>query len=100
MHSILNRQSFKTRTDFDKLVSAVADRPRDAVCPLESYQLLRQTQLPQPECTTLRVTMNRRMRGPSKLRAVSVWQVDARAARRPSQVRSINLQRPSVNELY
>ena len=50
-----------------KLVSTVADGPRDAVCPLKSYQLLRKTQLPQSECAMLHVTMNGRMRRPTKL---------------------------------
>ena len=45
-------------------------------------------------------TMNGRRRRPSKLRAVSVGQVDERAARRQSEVRSINLEHPSVGELY
>ena len=31
----------------EKFVSAVADGPRNAVCPLKSYQLLHKTQLPQ-----------------------------------------------------
>ena len=69
------------------LVSIVADGPCDAVCSLKSYQLLHETPLPQSECAMLRVTMYGQTRRPSKLRAVSVWQVDARAARRPSEVR-------------
>jgi len=49
-------------------VAAVADGPRDAgLCTLKSYQLLRETQLPQTECVMLRVTVNGRTRRPSKL---------------------------------
>ena len=48
----------------------------------------------------LRATINGRTRRPRKLRAVSVWLVDVRAARRPSEVRSINLVHPPVAELY
>jgi len=87
-------------TEINKLVSAVADGPSDALCPLKSYQLLHETQLPQSECAMLRVMMNGRTHRPSKLRAVSVWQVDAWTARRPSKVRSMILERPSVGELY
>ena len=51
----------------DKLVSAVADGPCDALCPLKSCQLLHETQLPQLECAILHVTMNGQMRRPNKL---------------------------------
>jgi len=37
----------------------------------------------------LRVTMNGQTRRPCKLRAVSVWQVDARGVRRPSEVNEL-----------
>ena len=57
----------------DKLVSAVADGPLDALCPLECYQLLYETQLPQSECAMLHVKMNGRTRRPSKLHGVSVF---------------------------
>ena len=50
---------------------------------LKSYQLCRETQLPQSECVMLHVTMNRRTRRPSKLCTASVWQVDAWAMRWP-----------------
>ena len=46
------------------------------------YQMDRATlyvrgNIPQTECAMLRVTMNGRTRIPNKLRAVSIWQVDA-----------------------
>jgi len=59
------------------VVSAVADGPYDAACPLKSYQLLHETQLPQSECTMLHVMMNGQMHRPSKLsgelRQVDAW---------------------------
>ena len=37
----------------NKLVSTVVDGPRDALCQLKSYQLFRETQLPQTQCAML-----------------------------------------------
>ena len=59
---------------------------RDAVRPLKSYHLLHEAQLPQSECAVLCVTVNGQTRRPSKLRMVSVWQVDAQAVHRLSEV--------------
>jgi len=55
----------------------VTGGPHDAVCPLKSYQLCHETQMPQSEVVMLHAKMNERMRRHSKLRMVTVWQVDA-----------------------
>ena len=81
---------------FEKLVSAVTDEPRDAVCPINSYQLFHESQLPQSECAMLRVTINGRTRRPNCVR----WVYGRSTCGRPSEVRSMNLEHPSVGELY
>ena len=62
-----------------KLVSAVADGLHDAVCPLKSYQLLHESQLPQSERVMLRVTINGQTRRPRNC----ARRVYGRSTRRP-----------------
>ena len=90
------RRSLLTTPSYDRLAVTKFSKSRvwDTVCPLKTYQRLHETQLPQSECAQLCIMTNGRTCRPSKLRVVSVRQVDVRAARRPSEVRSINLARP------
>ena len=69
-------------------VSAVADGPRDAACPLKSYQLLHETRLPQTGCVILCGTIS----GHVELVTAHGECMTGRP--------SINLDRPSVCELY